>query len=234
LVELAPLEEKLGVIFKNRDLLVTSLTHSSFVNEYPGHTSNERLEFLGDAVLGLVIAEKLYDELEQAAEGELTRRRAALVSRDMLARIARIIRLGDYLLLGKGEETTGGRGKLANLAGAMEAVIAGVYFDQGLEVARGLILRIFDEEIRKVTSATEEMDYKSKLQEYSQSRGKGTPVYHLIGESGPDHSKVFTVQVSVEGNTLATGSGKSKKLAESEAAGKALATLGEQSNIPPA
>lgn len=223
--DLTTLEEKLGVTFKDKSKLVTALTHSSYVNENPGGTSNERLEFLGDAVLGLVVAEKLYDALSRASEGELTRKRAALISRDNLARIARRVALGDYLRLGRGEEASNGRSKLANLSGAMEAVIAALYFDQGLEAAGRVILKLMNEEIKKVTLTGEETDYKSQLQEFTQSRGEGTPVYQLAGETGPDHNKLFTVEVLVEGNLLAIGSGKSKKIAETEAAQKALAKL---------
>jgi ribonuclease-3 len=225
LTELTTLEEKLSVTFRDKSKLVTALVHSSYVNENPGYTSNERLEFLGDAVLGLVIAEKLYEGLTRAGEGELTRKRAVLISRESLAHVARRIGLGDYLLLGKGEEATSGRSKLANLSGAMEAVIAAVYLDQGLEAARYVILNLMSEEIERVTFASKETDYKSQLQELTQSRGQGTPVYRLTGETGPDHNKVFMVEVLVDGGVLTTGEGKSKKTAETEAAQKALEAI---------
>ena len=225
MTELTTLEEKLSVTFRDKSKLVTALVHSSYVNENPGYTSNERLEFLGDAVLGLVIAEKLHEGLARAGEGELTRKRAVLVSRESLAHVARRIGLGDYLLLGKGEEATSGRSKLANLSGAMEAVIAAVYLDQGLKAARYVILNLMSEEIEKAAFASKETDYKSQLQELTQSRGQGTPVYRLTGETGPDHNRVFTVEVLVEGGVLTTGSGKSKKTAETEAAQKALEAI---------
>lgn len=225
MTELTTLEEKLSVTFRDKSKLVTALVHSSYVNENPGYTSNERLEFLGDAVLGLVIAEKLYEGLTRAGEGELTRKRAVLISRESLAHVARRIGLGDYLLLGKGEEATSGRSKLANLSGAMEAVIAAVYLDQGLEAARYVILNLMSEEIERVTFASKETDYKSQLQELTQSRGQGTPVYRLTGETGPDHNKVFMVEVLVDGGVLTTGEGKSKKTAETEAAQKALEAI---------
>jgi ribonuclease-3 len=229
LTELTTLEEKLSVTFRDKTKLVTALVHSSYVNENPGYTSNERLEFLGDAVLGLVIAEKLYEGLTRAGEGELTRKRAVLISRESLAHVARRIGLGDFLLLGKGEEATSGRSKLVNLSGAMEAVIAAVYLDQGLEAARYVILNLMSEEIERVTFASKETDYKSQLQELTQSRGQGTPVYRLTGETGPDHNKVFIVEVLVEGGVLTTGSGKSKKTAETEAAQKALEAIQKES-----
>ena len=225
MTELTTLEEKLSVTFRDKSKLGTALVHSSYVNENPGYTSNERLEFLGDAVLGLVIAEKLYEGLTRAGEGELTRKRAVLISRESLAHVARRIGLGDYLLLGKGEEATSGRSKLANLSGAMEAVIAAVYLDQGLEAVRYVILNLMSEEIERVTFASKETDYKSQLQELTQSRGQGTPVYRLTGETGPDHNKVFMVEVLVEGGVLTTGEGKSKKTAETEAAQKALEAI---------
>ena len=227
LADLNTLEEKLGVSFKDKSKLINSLVHSSYVNENPGYLSNERLEFLGDAVLGLVIAEKLYESLPESGEGDLTRKRAALVSRDNLARLARRIGLGEYLLLGKGEEATNGRTKLVNLSGAMESVIAAVYFDQGLEKTCNIILKLMEEDINKVTSESREIDYKSQLQELTQAQGKGIPVYRLTGTSGPDHARVFTIEVLVQGEVLATASGKSKKIAETDAARKALEAVHE-------
>ncbi len=226
MADLTGLEENLGVRFKDRSKLLAALIHSSYVNEKPGYDSNERLEFLGDAVIGLVVAETLYEALPQAAEGELTQKRAALVSRASLARIAQKIELGDYLLLGRGEEATSGRMKLANLAGAIEAVIAAVYLEMGIEVARTVILRLMRDEIDRILSTPEETDYKSELQELTQSQGRGTPAYRLAGETGPDHNKIFTVELIVGGSVLAAGSGKSKKIAETEAAKNALKKLG--------
>lgn len=225
MASLSALEEKLGVTFKNRATLVNALVHSSYVNENPVNTSNERLEFLGDAVLGLVIAEKLYEALPRALEGELTQKRAALISRESMTRLARRIGLGEYLLLGRGEETTNGRSKDANLSGAMESVIAAVYLDRGLEAARISILGIMREEIARVTLAVKETDYKSELQELTQARGQGTPAYRPAGETGPDHERVFTVDVLIEGKLRATGTGKSKKIAEMQAAQKTLEAI---------
>jgi ribonuclease-3 len=224
-VDLTALEKKLGVTFNDNAKLSNALVHSSYVNENPGCPSNERLEFLGDAVLGLVIAEKLYEALPRAVEGELTQKRAALISRESMTRLARRIGLGEYLLLGRGEEVTNGRSKAANLSGAMEAVIAAVYLDRGLEAARTCILGLMSEEITTVTLAVKETDYKSELQELTQSRGQGIPVYCLTGETGPDHARVFTVDVRIEGKPGASGTGKTKKAAEMEAAEKALEAL---------
>ena len=226
MANLTLLEEILGVTFKDKTGLVAALVHSSFVNENPGYESNERLEFLGDAVLGLVIGERLYEGLSRADEGELTRKRASIVSRESLGRIAKNIGLGDYLLLGKGEEASGGANKTANLAGVMEAVIAAIYLDGGIEAARSAIVRLFDKELLKSTCDQSEVDYKSRLQEYTQSEGKGIPVYRVAGASGPDHARVFTVEVLVDGEVRGTGSGQSKKAAESEAARRAMG--GEQ------
>jgi ribonuclease III len=225
LADLKTLEEKLGVTFKNRAVLVNALMHSSYVNENPGGVSNERLEFLGDAVLGLIIAERLYETLPRAVEGELTQRRAALISRDSMDHLARSIGLGEYLLLGRGEEVTGGRTKTANLSGAMEAVIAAIYLDSGLEAARRAILRLMQELITRVTLAAKEIDYKSELQELTQDRGRGTPVYRPAGETGPDHERIFTVEVFIKEKAYATGTGKSKKIAEMQAAERALVIL---------
>ena len=154
MADLAVLQQILGVSFKDPSLLEQALIHSSYVNENPGLalTSNERLEFLGDAILGSVIAEKLYQDLPSFTEGELTKLRATLVRRDTLARVARAIGLGDYLYLGKGEESSGGRHKPVNLAGALEAVIAAIYLDQSLVTAKNFILRLFSKELQKVVS----------------------------------------------------------------------------------
>ncbi|MFC1964897.1 ribonuclease III [Chloroflexota bacterium] len=224
MADLADLQKKLGVSFKDQALLVKALVHSSYLNESPGFTSdsNERLEFLGDAVLGFVIAEKLYQDFPDLAEGEMTKLRSTLVRRDTLARVAKGIGLGDYLYMGKGEEVSGGRHKLANLAGALEAVIAAVFLDQGSAIARDFILNLFGEELLKVMSHGAGVDYKSQLQELIQSRQQSTPGYRLVKTTGPDHEKRFTVEVMAGDTVLGRGSGRSKKLAETEAARLAL------------
>jgi ribonuclease-3 len=201
--------------------------HSSYVNENPGFTrgSNEKLEFLGDAVLGLTIAEKLYQDFTQFSEGEMTRLRAALVRRETLARMAKALKLGDYLYLGKGEEASGGRSKSSNLASALEAVIATISLDQGTTVTRDFILRLFDKELQKVVSRGAVADDKSRLQELIQARHQETPVYHLLEAQGPAHNQTFTIEVRVADTVLGRGSGRSKKMAETEAARSALARL---------
>jgi len=224
LADLAALQEILGVSFKDLSLLEQALIHSSYVNENPdlAPTPNERLEFLGDAILGWVVAEKLYHDHPSLTEGEMTKLRAALVRRDTLAQVAETIRLGDFLYLGKGEDASGGRNKPANLAGALEAVIAAISLDQGLAAGKNFILRLLDNELQKVISQGAEIDYKSQLQELIQAREQQAPTYHVIEEKGPDHDKRFTVEVRVGNTLLGRGSGKSKKEAETEAARVAL------------
>jgi ribonuclease-3 len=227
LADLAVLQEILGVAFKDPSLLEQALIHSSYINENPGLalTSNERLEFLGDAILGSVVAEKLYQDLPSFTEGEMTKLRATLVRRDTLAQAARAIRLGDYLYLGKGEEASGGRHKPVNLAGALEAVIAAIYLDQGVTTAKDFILRLFNKELQKVVSRGAEVNYKSQLQELIQAREQQTPAYYVIEATGPDHDRRFTIEVRAGDTVLGRGSGRSKKEAETEAARSALKRL---------
>jgi ribonuclease-3 len=220
--DIADLQEVLGGTF-----IHPSLLHSSYINENPAYISghNERLEFLGDAILGLIVAEELYRAFPGLSEGEMTRARAALVRRVALARVAQAINLGDFLLMGKGEEGSGGRHKTPNLAGALEAVIAAVYLDRGIATARDVVINLFAKEWPKLTNSGTGVDYKSSLQELTQSRFQQTPSYHVAAEAGPDHDKRFTVEVDVNGTILGRGSGKSKKLAEMEAARSALEQL---------
>ncbi len=220
------LQKALGVSFKDVSLLEQALIHSSYINENPAFSSNERLEFLGDAVLGLIIAEKLYEERTSANEGDMTRSRAALVNQSALARVAESINLGSFLLMGKGEESAGGRRKPANLASTLEAVIAAVYLDGGPEIVQKMVLQLFESELEAVSLIVDTTDYKSRLQELVQAKRQGTPVYRPVSEEGPDHDRVFTVEVLIGGKVLARGSGKSKKAAETEAAKKALETNG--------
>jgi ribonuclease-3 len=225
--DLFHLQQEIGVFFRDPLLLDQALVHSSYVNENPdaAPSSYERMEFLGDAVLGLVIAEKLYKDLPESAEGELTRLRSALVRRETLANIAESIGLGEYLHLGKGEEAGGGRNKLVNLAGAFESLIAAIFFDQGLEAARNFILKVFGPEIYKLAHISAGADYKSQLQEIMQARKQMTPVYHLVSAAGPDHDRLFTVEVKAGDTILGRGQGKNKKAAETEAARAALMSL---------
>ena len=227
MADLVTLQETLGVSFNEFSLLEQAMVHSSYINENPGFVPapNERLEFLGDAVLDFIVAEKLYQDFPDLTEGEMTKLRSLLVRRDALACLARAIRLGDYLYLGKGEETSGGRHKSANLAGALEAVIAAVFLDQGLAITRDFVLKLLNEELQKVMRQDIRVDYKSQLQELIQSRYQSTPTYRLIEVIGPDHDRRFTVEVIAGDAVRGRGSGKSKKMAETEAARSALEQL---------
>jgi ribonuclease III len=227
LTDLSLFQNSLGIIFKNTSLLEQALVHSSYLNENTGTitASNERLEFLGDAVLGLVIAQKLYQDFPLSSEGQLTQFRAALVRRETLARIAAEIKLGDCLLLGRGEESGGGREKTANLAGAFEALIASIYLDQDLDVTRTLIIKLFGPEIHKQAREVAGTDYKSQLQEIMQAQQQHAPTYHLIEAIGPDHARQFTIEVKFGATVMGRGSGKSKKIAEMEAARVAIENL---------
>jgi ribonuclease-3 len=182
---------------------------------------------LGDAVLGLILAEKLFHDYPELEEGDLTRMRSQLVRRTALAAIARNIGLGAYLYLGRGETASEGRNKTANLAGALEAVFAAVYLDQGWETTRSCVNRIFENELIRIHHEHFGEDYKSRLQELSQLRFRATPYYRIVDETGPDHARQFTAEVITEERVLARGTGRSKKLAESEAARVALGKLGE-------
>jgi ribonuclease-3 len=221
------LQRTLGVPFEQQELLTQALTHSSYANENPGTapSSNERLEFLGDAILGLIVAENLFEDFPTMAEGEMTRLRSILVKQDTLARVAETINLGSYLYLGKGEESSGGREKPANLARALEALIAAVYLDHGYEVTDQFVLEILDVELANILYQGTIVDYKSQLQELLQAKAQQTPVYNLIETEGPDHDKKFTVEVKLGNEVLATGTGRSKKKAETEAARIALEKL---------
>jgi ribonuclease-3 len=225
--DLMALSHILGVSFRDLSYLERAVTHTSYVNENLGVAviSNERLEFLGDAILGFVVAEKLYRDFPDLSEGEMTRRRSVLVRRETLARVAREIRLGDYLYLGKGEEAGGGRHKPTNLACALEAVIGAVFLDRGLAASREVVLRLLAAELAGAGQSDTGVDSKSRLQEIIQSRYQVAPAYRLLEAVGPDHDRTFTVEVSAGENVLGRGSGGSKKLAETEAARAALERL---------
>jgi len=225
--DLADLQSSLGYPFKNPVLLRQALVHSSYINENAALTpvSNERLEFLGDAVLGLVIGEKLYQDYPNFNEGLMTQVRAALVREATLTRIARTIKLGDHLVLGKGETASGGRDKPANLSAAVEALIAAVYLDAGLPAVRELVLRLFEADIDKAVAQAGIADYKSKLQELIQASYQQQPSYYLVAVEGPEHDRKFTIEVRIGDNVLGKGTGRSKKAAETEAAREALQRL---------
>jgi ribonuclease-3 len=221
------LEKQLGLKFKDRELLREALTHDSYLNENPlvSTPSNERLEFLGDAVFGFIFAEKLYDDFPGFAEGKLTRFRSLLVRGATLARLADKLKLGEFLLLGKGEEATGGRTKPANLAAAMEALVAAIYLDSGLEAARNFALAVFKDEITVVIKAKIAIDYKSRLMHYTQAKFQQTPAYRIVDASGPPNNRCFTAEALIGDEILGEGDGSSKKEAETAAARLALKKL---------
>lgn len=219
------IEQRLGYVFSRAELLDEALTHKSFANENRLPYHNERLEFLGDAVLNLAVSEYLMTICPHSTEGELSRLRAAVVSEPTLASVARSIDLGGFILLGRGEEQTGGRDKDSLLADCLEAVIASVYMDAGHEAVKGLIERLFTEEIKKTCKAGGLRDYKTRLQEICQERMKSLPEYRVVSETGPDHHKHFEVEILINGNKLGRGSGRSKKSAEQQAAMEALKIL---------
>ena len=194
--------------------------HSSYLNENPDFTrsSNERLEFLGDAILDFIVAEKLYEEFPKLPEGKLTEIRASLVCRDTLAELASSLKLGDWLLFGQGEEANGGRTKASNLANAMEALVGALYLDQGLAKAKRFVLRQLKPELEKIKAGKTTPNYKALVQELVQGQNRPTPVYRLVEATGPDHSKQFIAEILVEEEALGRGTGKSKKAAESQAA----------------
>jgi ribonuclease-3 len=226
--ELAPLEQRIGYRFRDRGLLEHALTHKSRAAEDAsgGVTDNESLEFLGDAVLGLVVADALFHLYPAYDEGQKSKIKAAVVSTQSLARHAEQLRLGDHLILGRGEEKTGGRFKQALLADAYEALIAAIYLDGGLEAAEGFLRRELRDALEEGSAQTYARDYKSALQERLQALGRPLPEYRVSGESGPDHRKTFTVEVVVNGDVLGSATGRAKKEAEQEAAREALLKLG--------
>lgn len=201
-------------------MLEEAFTHLSYLNENPGfdRPSNERLEFLGDSVLNFIVTEKLYKEFPNLTEGDLTEIRSSLVCRDTLAGLASSLKLGDWLLLGRGEEANGGRTKKSNLANTMEALIGALYLDQGLTKVRKFVLSQLNPELEKIKAGKTAQNYKALVQEFIQGQKKPTPIYRLVQASGPDHSKKFTAEILVEGEALGRGTGKSKKTAESQAA----------------
>ena len=218
------LEERLGVKFKSRALLHQAMVHSSYLNENPQPVaqSNERLEFLGDAVLGLLVADELFAAYPDLDEGKLTELRTHLVRRDTLAKAARRLDLGEALLLGRGEEADGGRGRPTNLAHAYEAVIGAIFLDRGLAAARSFVRHSLGADFAQIADRAFPIDPKSRLQEIIQARSQTTPSYRLVRAEGPDHARSFIVEVTVDGEVLGTGKGRSKQLAEKEAAQQAL------------
>ena len=227
--QLASLEEELELAFRSRDLLRLAMAHGSYLNENPTEPqeSNERLEFLGDALIGLVVAHHLYKVLPEDAEGELTSRRSALVREETLARTAASLELGRYLLMGKGEEAGGGRSRPSNLAAAFEALVGAVLIDQGYDAAEAFVLRTLSPELSRIDQRETPKNSKSELQEMVQGRGHPPPVYRVVGETGEDHAREFMVEVVVSEKIMGRGGGRRKSVAEQEAASQALKALGE-------
>ena len=226
--EFGPLQQALGYRFRDRGLLEHAMTHTSRANEdvSGGVRDNESMEFLGDALLGFVIADVLFRDFPEFDEGEKSKTKASLVSTTALARQAERLGLGDHLLLGRGEEKTGGRRKQALLADGYEALIAAIYLDGGIEPARAFIMREFSPQLDEVhRHGVSAQDYKSTLQEWLQSRDLPLPEYRLAGSLGPDHRKLFEIDVMVRGERVASGSGPSKKEAEQDAARATLDKL---------
>ena len=210
------------------DLLRQALTHRSYAYENGGLPTNERLEFLGDSVLGIVITERLYRDFPDEPEGQLAKLRAAVVNAQALAEVARALGLGQYLLLGKGEESTGGDDKSSILADAMEAVIGAMYMSTDMETTRAFLERVFGPLIAASAQLGAGLDWKTSLQERAAQLEQGVPEYRVT-DSGPDHAKEFSAEVLVGGQVLGRGHGRSKKVAEQEAAAQAYAALGDDS-----
>jgi ribonuclease-3 len=223
---------RIGLGFKSTMLLTRALTHRSFINENPDALEdNERLEFLGDAVLDFLVGAWLYHHYPEMTEGELTLLRTALVRTEQLAAFARQIGLGSAIRLGKGEIVSGGRNRNALLCGGFEALIGGLYLDQGIEAVRDFFEPYLSQAVEQILSEGHPRDPKSVLQEWTQARGLNPPEYHTVKESGPDHEKVFTVEVNINDLVDGVGKGFSKREASKEAAQQALEKLSEINNV---
>ncbi len=229
-----PFQKILGYSFRKPDLLREALTHKSYLNELrvsekgrPGQ-DNERLEFLGDAVLDLVVSESLIALHPLSSEGDLSKKKARIVSEVTLARVAKRLGIGEFLLLGRGEERTRGREKPSLLADALEAVIAAVYLDSGFETVREVLLKIFDEEVHRPSLHQDDTDYKTELQECCQREFDVLPTYRILRETGPDHQKLFEVNLTIKQELFGIGRGRSKKEAEQQAARQALEKLAKR------
>jgi ribonuclease-3 len=224
-MDLAALEKKLGITFKDEDLLTEALTHRSYLNEYPRWhlPHNERLEYLGDAVLELIVSEELFHKFPKQPEGQLTVLRAALVNYQILAQVALRLSLQDFILMSRGERKDTGRAREVILANAIEAVIGAMYVDQGLDKVRGFVKKNVMDNLAEVLETKSYKDAKSELQEIIQEKLKLTPTYSVLGESGPAHKRIFTMGVYFGAKLIAQGEGPSKQEAELEAAKNALA-----------
>ncbi len=223
-MQLEKAEQAIGVVFRDKSLLQRALTHRSYLNEvgYPGWEDNERLEFLGDAVIDCIVAEYLYHKFPEMSEGMLTAIRSNLVKREALATFARQIHLGDFLIMGSGEEQSGGREREATLCAAFEALVGAIYLDKGLEATREFVLQFVRGALDKALQQALTKDAKTRLQEWAQATLHQTPRYVTTGEEGPDHAKVFTVEVYVGDVMAGRGRGGSKQAAARAAAEDAL------------
>ena len=228
-IRYADLQKRLGVQFIRKELLVQALTHRSFLSEDAGASANERLEFLGDAVLDLLIAEALFYQHPDWLEGQLTKARSSAVDTRALDLVARRWRLGNYIRMSRGEEASGGRERRALLADTVEAVIAACFLDQGLEVCREFVLREFALTLAGIDSVEAKRDYKTQLQERCQTRDTPGPTYEILSVEGPDHDRTYQVAACFAGGVLGRGAGKSKKEAEQAAAADALRALASPS-----
>lgn len=226
-VELKVLQRKLKVIFKDEKLLDTAVTHSSYANQKKNIGYNERLEFLGDSVLQLIITEYLFKNYKNKSEGELSRKRSLIVCENSLFEVAQRWELGQYINMSKGEELTGGRDRVSILADCVEAVIAAIYLDKGIEVIREFVIHNFFNIIEKAMRDEIILDYKTKLQEKLQERGDVEIIYDLLKYEGPPHRRKFYTQVKLNDKILGHGSGYSKKQAEQNAAKEAIKTMEE-------
>lgn len=221
--QVTSLEQRIGYAFRNESLLTEALTHPSLGHETQRrHFDNQRLEFLGDAVLQLVITEQLFRQFAREAEGQLTKLRSRLVSRDALKRHAQALDLGRFLMLGRGEEASGGRQRSSTLADAFEALIGAIYLDSDLETARQFILRAAAGDLEQIRRQPTDVNPKGQLQELLQAISPSSPVYEVVSQSGPEHAKHFVVRALWEGISLGEGSGRSKKEAETAAAAAAM------------
>ncbi|MCD6123310.1 MAG: ribonuclease III [Spirochaetales bacterium] len=224
--ELQLFQKHVGIRFKSIDLLNLAFTHRSFANESSENIeNNEKLEFLGDSVLGLVTSEYLFLLLRNSNEGVLAKIKSFVVSENSLAEIAKKIKVDNFILIGRGEEYSGGRSKKALLADTTEAIIGAYYIDSGFNAARGFVLRLLLPEIEKVLENKHERDFKTLLQEYVQKKFKTHPKYRVVKKTGPDHDKTFWIEVAVQNKTYGPGKGKNKKEAEQSAAGIAYNSL---------
>lgn len=215
------LEERLGYAFKDKRLIIEALTHKSFKKPY----NNERLEFLGDAVLDLIVGEYLFFKFPKSDEGMLSKIRASLVNESGFTLLAKEINLGDYIFISLAEENNDGRSKSSLLSNAFEAIIGAIYLEAGLKVAKDISIKLLEESHPKIDLESLSKDYKTALQELTQATHGVTPTYEMLGSSGPDHKKIFEIAIILDGNTIAKAKGKSKKDAQQKAALIALDKL---------